>query len=394
MLSFDDAINEDNVDFYRRLLAPGRRKNRASGCNIAATFFVSAGYTDYSFVHELHSVGSEIALHSITHQTNLTYWRTLDTTGWEAEFVAEREILHNYALIPEKDMVGARAPFLEAGTGGSHVMMLNNGFLYDSSVPVNFSQKPDNLSFYPYTLDYGYQTDCHIWPYPKGVYKGLWTVPLSTFYRKPVDDSGASGHGECAMADVCDPQPSTAEDTFDFLRTNFELHYNYNKAPFPVFIHAPWLHHSERQRGYLSFIDWLLLKEDVYLVKITEVVQFMRNPKPLGEYSQSGCSKATEFARCSKIYTCTFPDAPTEVFSRLIGCKPCPEEYPSLRSGVYRNAIWNVNSDNVPSRYPLFSSGKVLLFCVGIACCSFYFLRHLARHFRPKNLTASHVKVA
>ncbi|KAH9359943.1 hypothetical protein HPB48_005771 [Haemaphysalis longicornis] len=66
MLSFDDAINEDNVDFYRRLLAPGRRRNRASGCNVAATFFVSAGYTDYSFVHELHSVGSEIALHSIT----------------------------------------------------------------------------------------------------------------------------------------------------------------------------------------------------------------------------------------------------------------------------------------------------------------------------------------
>ncbi|KAL1441057.1 hypothetical protein MTO96_008808 [Rhipicephalus appendiculatus] len=66
MLTFDDAVNERNMDFYRQLLDPGKRRNRANGCNMAATFFVSAGYTDFSLVHELHSVGSEIAIHSIT----------------------------------------------------------------------------------------------------------------------------------------------------------------------------------------------------------------------------------------------------------------------------------------------------------------------------------------
>ncbi|XP_077552224.1 chitin deacetylase 7-like [Haemaphysalis longicornis] len=394
MLSFDDAVNEQNMGFYRHLLAPGRRRGRASGCNMAATFFVSAGYTDYSFVHELHSVGSEIALHSITHVYNLTYWRTLDSTGWEAEFVAERRILRNYALIPEEDMVGARAPFLEVGSGGSHVMMHNNGFLYDSSVPVNLTQKPNKLSVYPYTLDYGFQTDCYIWPYPKGVYEGLWTVPLNNFYRTALDDSGSRIHSECAMADACYPQPTTASDTFDFLRSNFELHYNYNKAPFPVFIHETWLHHADRQRGFMTFIDWLLAKDDVYLVSIAEVVHFMRNPKPLGEYSQSRCSKATEFHRCPMIYSCRFPDAQIEEARLLRGCKQCPEEYPWLRKPVDRQVQRNNAFDHVHLKHRFYSAGSLLLFPFAFVCFLCYFLRQLLGQHSRKNLSASRTKVA
>ncbi|KAL1441060.1 hypothetical protein MTO96_008810 [Rhipicephalus appendiculatus] len=134
MLTFDDAIDERNMAFYRQLLEPGRRRNRANGCNMAATFFVSAGHTDYSYVHELRSVGSEVAIHSITHRDNLTYWRTLDVAGWEAEFVGGRNLLRDYAMIPAEDMIGARAPYLESGNGSAYTMMRQNGFVYDSSI--------------------------------------------------------------------------------------------------------------------------------------------------------------------------------------------------------------------------------------------------------------------
>lgn len=67
MLTFDDAVNDINMDFYRELLAPGMRRNKAHGCNIAATFFVSADYLNYQHVYELYQAGSEIALHSITY---------------------------------------------------------------------------------------------------------------------------------------------------------------------------------------------------------------------------------------------------------------------------------------------------------------------------------------
>ncbi|EEC09664.1 hypothetical protein IscW_ISCW007720 [Ixodes scapularis] len=65
MLTFDDAVNQVNMKFYQELLADPKRKNKASGCRIAATFFASGDYLDYPSVNELYRMGNEIALHSI-----------------------------------------------------------------------------------------------------------------------------------------------------------------------------------------------------------------------------------------------------------------------------------------------------------------------------------------
>ncbi|XP_077498092.1 chitin deacetylase 8-like isoform X2 [Amblyomma americanum] len=330
MITFDDAVNDQNMGFYRELLAPGRRRNRANGCNMAATFFVSAGYTDYSFVHELHSAGNEIALHSITHLNNMTYWRTLDVAGWEAEFVGVRQLLRDYALIPEKGMVGARAPFLEIGPGHGYAMMQKQGFLYDSSV----SMRPGKLPLYPYTLDYGVQEEvCGNVVCPRGVFRGLWMVPLNWFVRNAVGGDGARVESVCPdMPDSCRPQPTTAADMLDFLRSNFDRHYHSNRAPFPVFIHENWLWEPERKRGFLSFVDWLLTKEDVFLVTVEEVVQFMKDPKPLGKYAQKKCSRTTEFQQCSEVHRCHFPESSIPEADCFFGCRPCPERYPWIEA--------------------------------------------------------------
>lgn len=62
MLTFDDAVTALNSDFY---LGFKDMKN-PNQCRITMTFFLSHLYTDYTMVNELHRLGHEIALHSVT----------------------------------------------------------------------------------------------------------------------------------------------------------------------------------------------------------------------------------------------------------------------------------------------------------------------------------------
>lgn len=56
MISFDDAVNNNNIEIYNKLFKEGR--NNPNGCSIKSTFFISHKYTNYSAVQELHRKGS------------------------------------------------------------------------------------------------------------------------------------------------------------------------------------------------------------------------------------------------------------------------------------------------------------------------------------------------
>ena len=43
----------------------------------------------------------------------------------------------------------------------------------------------------------------------------------------------------CNMIDGCSA-PANEQEAYDLLAKNFERHYNSNKAPFPMFMHAVW----------------------------------------------------------------------------------------------------------------------------------------------------------
>jgi hypothetical protein len=64
MITFDDAVNNNNIDIYEKIFKDGR--NNPNGCSIKSTFFVSHKYSNYSAVQEMHRKGHEIAAHSIT----------------------------------------------------------------------------------------------------------------------------------------------------------------------------------------------------------------------------------------------------------------------------------------------------------------------------------------
>lgn len=62
LLTFDDAINDDNWELYNDLLGYRNPNN----CPIGATFFVSHQFNNYHYTQKLWNEGHEIAIHSVT----------------------------------------------------------------------------------------------------------------------------------------------------------------------------------------------------------------------------------------------------------------------------------------------------------------------------------------
>ncbi|KAL3172766.1 hypothetical protein MRX96_012806 [Rhipicephalus microplus] len=232
--------------------------------------------------------------------------------------------------------------------------------------------KTDKLPFFPYTLDYGLGVDCTVPSCPNRGHRGLWLVPLNSYYMTTTSagDGSRTIVSSCAMPDTCSPKPTTDAETLDFLRSNFERYYHSNRAPFPVFIHETWLWTPGRREGYLSFVDWLLTLDDVFIVSVAEVVRFMKDPKPIGEYVQVDCSKASEFKRCPEVHTCSFPDSPIKEARHLVGCRPCPQRYPWLWD-VVRTAKHDVSYEVAEKQN--FCAGCVILICLAIIVCLAYF---------------------
>lgn len=94
------------------------------------------------------------------------------------------------------------------------------------------------------------------------------------------------------------PQPTTAEETFDFFKGNFERHYLDNRAPFPLFLHEAWLKDEQRFKGYFNFLDWLLEKDDVFVVSIQEVLDWMQHPRSAQDYEPRSCVTQAKKTRC------------------------------------------------------------------------------------------------
>lgn len=316
MLTFDDAITISNIKTY--LDIQGSRRNKGNGCPITMTFFVTHEYNDYNLTNLLYRNGHEMAVHSISHITDTDFWKTASKSRWEAEINGMKEFLETYALIPNSTITGQRAPFLQTAGDTTFEMLKEKGFLYDSSMPSRLHREPP---LWPYTMDHGFPQDCQIQPCPTKSYPGLWIVPMVQLKR-----TGGQVPFFCSMVDACTPYPTTVADTKKFLMENFDRHYYSNKAPFPVFLHEAWLQDRNRLRGYLSFIDELLKKDDVFFVSVREVVEYMKKPTTTEKYAQQPCfsNERPRPGDCSNAVTCEY-----KVRNRFMkSCVPCPRRYP------------------------------------------------------------------
>lgn len=67
-----------------------------------------------------------------------------------------------------------------------------------------------------------------------------------------------------------------------WMKTNFDRHYYGNRAPFPVFMHAAWFWiRDSHLPAYKRFVDYMNSLPDVYLVSVSQAVEYTRNPKPV-----------------------------------------------------------------------------------------------------------------
>ena len=87
LLSFDDAVNDLNKDFFGRLFRSDRVN--PNGCPIAATFFVSHEWTNYAQVNHLYTHGHEISSHTVTH----THPSGFSRNRWSKEISGQFSVL-------------------------------------------------------------------------------------------------------------------------------------------------------------------------------------------------------------------------------------------------------------------------------------------------------------
>lgn len=113
LITFDDAVNWDNWDYYLRLFPPNGSRQNPNGCPAAATYFVSHNFTDYCMLQKLHARGQEIADHSVTHRLPHAWWENASDVQIADEILGQRKHLMDLADIPMEAIKGWRSPFLQ-----------------------------------------------------------------------------------------------------------------------------------------------------------------------------------------------------------------------------------------------------------------------------------------
>jgi len=315
MITFDDAVTFLNNEYYQKAF-PDR--SNPDGCPVAATYYISHEYTDYSLVHKLYRQGHEIALHSISHVTNTDYWKKISVSDLTQEFVGQKILTSHFAKIPYDDLQGIRLPFLQMNGDNSFQMLNTERIGYDSSWP---SQKAPGL--WPYTLDTTSTQDCVIGPCPTNSWNGTWVQPMLS-WKDPRNIY-------CSMVDMCLGLPTDVDGLVEFMVENFNRNYKTNKAPFGLFVHSAWFMVGENHfNAFLKFIDYLQGLPDVYMVGVSDVLKWVKNPVSISKMNNSAwsnCRKPTTSDCIPK--SCKLKKNGQERY--MTHCEnKCPVEYPWL----------------------------------------------------------------
>lgn len=268
LMSFDDYITTERYDQMLPLLSTGL--SNPNGSSLRATFFVNSEHNDFYFPHILWAAGHEIATHTITASTN-----DIPTRGaarWRRELQGAKRYLARYSAIPEEDITGFRAPHL-IYTPTTFDELHRAGFLYDATV----AEYLNNLShevggrIYPYEMINGLEQHVTSWSIaPTASYSGLYEVPIY-----PVMSNDTSF--------VLTDNPESSTNTLDYLyalKSTFSSHYNGNRAPMTMVIHAQNLElHPDRAGMFTNFIAWAMTHTNTWFVTTREAVEFVQNPQ-------------------------------------------------------------------------------------------------------------------
>ncbi|CAI9720959.1 chitin deacetylase 7-like isoform X3 [Octopus vulgaris] len=276
LLTFDDAVLRRTFVYYRNLFS--MNLTNPNGCPIGATFYVShSETTDAALVKELYDLKHEIATHTQTHKFPISYWYSASYIDYYREIVGMKNWLSEKASIPKENLVGYRSPFLALGNKIQYETLKGNEFLYDTSMVTGSLSNTTEMPIWPFTLDYPVTYEyCQLKGCPKNTYPGFWEFPLNRWYNEAGDDS-------FSMADE-NRVPQNSKDVISYLKYNFNRHYKRNKAPFGIFLHMPWL--MKNLAALQTFLKEVALNNDVWIVTVSQALQWIQNPVPLDKISE------------------------------------------------------------------------------------------------------------
>lgn len=244
----------------------------------------------------------------------------------------QRIITEKYANITDNSVVGVRAPYLRVGGNNQFTMMEEEAFLYDSTITAPLNNPP----LWPYTMYFRMPHRCHgnLQSCPTRSH-AVWEMVLNELDRRedPTNDEYLAG---CAMVDSCS-NILTGDQFYNFLNHNFDRHYQENRAPLGLYFHAAWLKNNpEFLDAFLYWIDEILAnRNDVYFVTMTQVIQWIQNPRTVSEAKsfepwREKCVVEGPPA-CWVPHSCklTSKEVPGETIN-LQTCVRCPNNYPWL----------------------------------------------------------------
>jgi len=333
MLTFDDAINDNNLEIYEQIFDGGLKN--PNGCDVKATFFVSHEYNNYSMVQELHRRGHEMAAHSVTHDNDEGYWDNGTEQNWSAEMGGVRDMLSTWGNVPADDIYGSRAPLLRLGGNRQFSALEKEGFVYDSSMVAPLANPP----LWPYPLAFSAPHRCH------GNFQKCPTRSHSVMemVMNEFDPREEPGHEDeeisgCVMLDSCSGYIRTPDNLYNVLTHNMIRHYEQNRAPMGMFLHAAWLKKQPEMLDALLFwMDEVLSTyNNVYFVTMSQVLAWMQSPVDSNNAVQfplwkQKCSLLDTPSTCGVANNCPLSNPQLGgVRKRLQTCNACPQYYPWL----------------------------------------------------------------
>jgi len=201
--------------------------------------------------------------------------------------------------IPSSAIYAWRTP-MDAYNDATFPAITDLGFTYTSGTATGHPSQSTNGTdqHWPGTLDNGlpFATPLagvdSIPPTP-----GLWEIPQNYMWLPPSVGTGVIGYCDKDWLDApvgWRDDPNGAAKIEAMLKYNLDLHYNNNRAPFQLCLHSQewgipsWASPSEaakiqaRQQALKNFLEYALSKPDVRAVNQIDVINWMRNPAPLG----------------------------------------------------------------------------------------------------------------
>lgn len=276
-LTITGAVDNVNYPHLNTLLKAPSRHN-PNGCPITATFFLPGSGSHLPLVQSLRSSGNEIAAYGAAPVLGfLTSQQVLEDLV-NFDNLKQQTAVSSHAGVPVS--LGYKSPAGNAPGSDILAALNGSGVTYDSSLVTPRITSPDDVIPWPYTLDYGWK-DCTACQY--GRFPGLWEVPIVPLmdYKQQF---------VCTYADGCNNHPPTTIDTYNFFDNNLMRALNTNRAPMGIHLRREWFTHPyfyPNLRGLEMFLDAAVARSDVYVVSVSQMLDWMRTPVPL--------TQATEF---------------------------------------------------------------------------------------------------